>query len=388
MRLKPFEIAVADEVLDDLRGRLHNTRWPDAETVEDWSQGIPLAYLQEVCTYWADGYDWRARERALNRFDQFTADLGGLDIHFVHVRSPEPGAVPLILTHGWPGSVVEFSKVVGPLTDPVAHGSSAGDAFDVVCPSLPGYGFSAKPTGVGWGIDRIAGCWAELMAGLGYERYGAQGGDWGSGVSIALATGQPERCLGLHLNMVMRTHMAIPDLYADDPDRSPEEQRAVTALRRFMEWGSGYNRQHSTRPQTVGYGLTDSPAGQAAWVLEKFHDWTDCDGHPENVLSRDELLDNVMLYWLEANATSSARLYWERFNSGASDSNRGDGPVTVPTGVANFPAEIVPAVRSWCEPYFSDICHWTEMPRGGHFAAFEQPELFVADVREFFAGLR
>jgi len=388
MQIKPFRIAVDDAVLEDLKDRLRRTRWPEAETVEDWSQGVPLAWLQEVCAYWADGYDWRARERALNRFDQFVAKAGGLDVHFVHVRSPEPGAVPLILTHGWPGSVVEFAKVIGPLTDPVAHGGEAGDAFDVVCPSLPGYGFSAKPTEVGWGTDRISECWGELMAGLGYERYGAQGGDWGSGVSIALATLWPERCLGLHLNMVMRTHMAIPDLNAEDPDRSAEERRAVEALRWLMQWGSGYNRQHSTRPQTVGYGLTDSPAGQAAWVLEKFHDWTDCDGHPENILSRDELLDNVMLYWLGANAASSARLYWERFNAGASDSHRGDGPVTVPTGVANFPAEIVPAVRAWCEPYFSDLRHWTEMPRGGHFAAFEQPDLFVEDLRAFFRPLR
>ena len=388
MEVAPFEISVTDEVLDDLKLRLRRTRWPEAETVDDWSQGVPLAYLQEVCDYWANGYDWRARERALNRFEQFVARLDDMDVHFIHARSPEPNAIPLLVTHGWPGSVVEFAKVVGPLSDPVAHGGSAADAFHVVCPSLPGYGFSAKPARPGWGIDRIADCWAQLMAGLGYARYGAQGGDWGSGVSIALATRHTEACLGLHLNMVMRTHMAIPDLGSDDPSWTAEEQDAVEALRWLMGWGSGYNRQHSTRPQTVGYGLTDSPAGQAAWVLEKFKDWTDCDGHPENILSRDELLDNVMVYWLGASAASSARLYWERFNSGATDSNRGDGPVTVPTAVARFPAEIAPPVRRWCEPYFSDIRRWTHMPRGGHFAAMEQPELFVADVRAFFRDLR
>ncbi len=388
MRIEPFEVAVADEVIEDLRERLRRTRWPEAETVDDWSQGIPLAYVREVCDYWADEYDWRARERDLNRFDQFVARVGDMDVHFVHARSPEPDAVPLVITHGWPGSVVEFQKVIGPLANPAAHGGAASDAFHVVCPSLPGFGFSGKPARTGWGVDRIADCWAELMAGLGYDRYGAQGGDWGSGVSIAIATRHPDSCLGIHLNMVMRTHMAIPDLRKVDLTRTPEEQDAVTRLRYFMDWGTAYNRQHSTRPQTLGYGLTDSPAGQAAWILEKFREWTDCDGHPENALSRDELLDNVMLYWLSAGATSSARLYWETFRPIAGGSAAKPAPVTVPTGVAKFPAEIVPPVRAWCEPFFDDIRHWSVMPRGGHFAAFEQPELFVDDVRAFFRPLR
>ena len=388
MQVEPFEIAVADDVIEDLQDRLRRTRWPEAETVDDWSQGIPLAYVQEVCDYWANEYDWRARERALNRFDQFTAHVADMDVHFIRVRSPEAGAVPVIITHGWPGSVVEFHKVIGPLTDPVAHGGSASDAFDVVCPSLPGFGFSGKPSRTGWGVDRIADCWAELMAGLGYDRYGAQGGDWGSAVSIAIGARHPSRCLGIHLNMVVRTHMALPDLRSVDPAWTPDEQQAAAALKYFVEWGTAYNRQHSTRPQTLGYGLTDSPAGQAAWILEKFREWTDCDGHPENTLSRDELLDNVMLYWLNANATSSARLYWETFNPIAAGSAAQPAPVTVPTGVAKFPMEIVPPVRSWCEPFFSDIRHWNEMPRGGHFAAFEQPELFVEDVRAFFRELR
>ena len=388
MQVEPFEIAISDDVIEDLKDRLRRTRWPEAETVDDWSQGIPLAYVQEVCDYWANEYDWRARERALNRFDQFTAHVADMDVHFIHVRSPEAGAVPVIITHGWPGSVVEFQKVIGPLTDPVAHGGSASDAFDVVCPSLPGFGFSGKPSRTGWGVDRIADCWAELMAGLGYDRYGAQGGDWGSAVSIAIGARHPAHCLGIHLNMIVRTHMALPDLRSVDPAWTPEEQQAAAALKYFVEWGTAYNRQHSTRPQTLGYGLTDSPAGQAAWILEKFREWTDCDGHPENALSRDELLDNVMLYWLNANATSSARLYWEAFNPIAAGSAAQPAPVTVPTGVAKFPMEIVPPVRSWCKPFFSDIRHWNEMPRGGHFAAFEQPELFVEDVRAFFRELR
>ncbi|MYI56807.1 MAG: epoxide hydrolase 1 [Acidimicrobiia bacterium] len=388
MQIEPFRIAVSDEVLEDLKDRLRRTRWPEAETVDDWSQGIPLTYVQEICDYWADGYDWRARERALNRFDQFIARPGDMDVHFIHARSPEADAVPLLITHGWPGSVVEFQKAIGPLTDPVAYGGSASDAFHVVCPSLPGFGFSGKPSRAGWGVDRIADCWAELMAGLGYSSYGAQGGDWGAGVSIAIGTRHPERCLGIHLNMVMRTHMAIPNLYSEDPTWTGEERDAVARLRYFVQWGTAYNRQHSTRPQTLGYGLTDSPAGQAAWILEKFREWTDCDGHPENALDRDELLDNVMLYWLNANATSSARLYWETFRPIAGRSAAKPAPVTVPTGVAKFPKEIVPPVRSWCEPFFDDLRHWTEMPRGGHFAAFEQPGLFVEDLRAFFRGLR
>ena len=388
MQVEPFQIAVADDVIEDLKDRLRRTRWPEAETVDDWSQGIPLAYVQEVCDYWTNEYDWRARERALNRFDQFTAHVAGMDVHFIHVRSPEASAVPVIITHGWPGSVVEFQKVIGPLTNPVAHGGSASDAFDVVCPSLPGFGFSGKPSRTGWGVDRIADCWAELMAGLGYDRYGAQGGDWGSAVSIAIGARHPSRCLGIHLNMIVRTHMALPDLRSVDPAWTPDEQEAAAALKHFVEWGTAYNRQHSTRPQTLGYGLTDSPAGQAAWILEKFREWTDCDGHPENALSRDELLDNVMLYWLNASATSSARLYWETFRPSAAGSVSKEAPVTVPTGVAKFPKEIVPPVRSWCEPFFDDIRHWNEMPRGGHFAAFEQPELFVEDVRAFFHELR
>ncbi|HCB33867.1 MAG TPA: epoxide hydrolase [Acidimicrobiaceae bacterium] len=374
--VRPFRIDVPDAALADLRSRLAATRWPEAEPVDDWSQGVPLAYVQEVCRYWADEYDWPARQARLNRHDQFTAPVDGIDVHFVHARSPESDALPLLITHGWPGSVVEFDKVIEPLSDPAAHGGDPADAFHVVCPSLPGYGFSSKPTETGWGVERIADAWAHLMAGLGYDRFGAQGGDWGSAVTAALGARHPDVCAGIHLNMV------VPSGIPSDREPDAEELAALAALGHYQDWDSGYSKQQSTRPQTLGYGLTDSPAGQAAWILEKFQAWTDCDGHPENALSRDEMLDNIMLYWLNAGAASSARLYWESFRK------MGPDKVTVPTGVAKFPKEIIPPVRSWAESTYTDIRRWTEMPVGGHFAAFEQPELFVDDVRAFFAPLR
>ena len=376
-KIRPFRIDVSDAVLADLRARLRNTRWPEAELVADWSQGAPLAWIQDICRYWAEDYDWRAREHRLNRFDQYITEIDGLDIHFMHVRSPHPQAMPLLITHGWPGSVVEFHKVIAPLTDPTAHGGHATDAFHVVCPSLPGFGFSGKPKTTGWGVDRIAQAWATLMDRLGYARYGAQGGDWGSAVTSSLGAQDPEHCAGIHITLAMGTKPQT----AGEP--SPEEARALAGIKHYADWDSGYSKQQATRPQTLGYGLTDSPAGQAAWILEKFWAWTDCDGHPENILGRDELLDNLMLYWVTASATSSARLYWESFGG-----RRANRVVTIPTGVAVFPKEIVAPVRAWMSKDFSDIRHWTEMPKGGHFAAFEQPELFVADVRAFFRTLR
>lgn len=374
----PFHIAVADDVLTDLKSRLRNTRWPEAELVDDWSQGAPLQWIREVCRYWADEYDWRRREAQLNRFAQFTTGIDGLDIHFIHARSPHPDAMPLIITHGWPGSVVEFHKVIEPLVDPVRHGGSAADAFHVVCPSLPGFGFSAKPTTTGWGVGRIASAWATLMERLGYGRYGAQGGDWGSAVTTALGAQDAAHCAGIHVTLSMGSRPNV------EGEPTPEEARALAGIKYYADWDSGYSKQQSTRPQTLGYGLTDSPSGQAAWILEKFWAWTDCDGHPENVLSRDEMLDNVMLYWVTATAASSARLYWESF----SPKRRPVVKVTVPTGVAVFPREIVTPVRKWMAPNFTDIRHWKEMPKGGHFAAFEQPDLFVAEVREYFRMLR
>ena len=377
-QLLPFKIAVADAVLADLQARLRNTRWPEAEPVSDWSQGAPRAWIQDICRYWADGYDWRSRETLLNRFAQFTTDIDGLPIHFLHVRSPHADAMPLLLTHGWPGSFVEFHKVLAPLTDPTAHGGDARDAFHVVCPSLPGFGFSGKPAATGWGVDRIAAAWAVLMGRLGYARYGAQGGDWGSAVTTALGAQDAAHCAGIHITLAMQSRPAVTG------EATPEEARALQGAAQYAAAGAGYAQVQATRPQTLGYALTDSPAGQAAWILEKFQAWTDCDGHPENIFSRDELLDNLMVYWVTASAASSARLYWESFGKGRRALHR----VDIPTGVAVFPKEIVTPVRRWMEAQYTDIRHWTEMPRGGHFAAFEQPGLFVQELRTYFRSLR
>jgi pimeloyl-ACP methyl ester carboxylesterase len=362
----PFRIEVPDADLRDLRERLGRTRWPEAETVADWSQGVPLAYLRELCGYWAEAYDWRATEARLNALPQFRTELDGLGIHFLHVRSPHPGALPLVITHGWPGSVVEFLKVIGPLTDPTAHGGDAADAFHLVCPSLPGYGFSDRPARPGWGVERIARAWARLMARLGYRRYGAQGSDWGTSVSTSVAQQDPEHVAVIHLT----PPLAPPDPATFD-DLTGAERAALQSLEHAAEWDSGYSKEHATRPQTVGYGLVDSPAALCAWIVEKFWSWTDCDGHPENVLTRDELLDNLMLYWLSGTGASAARLYWEsirqvdRWISGPVTDT-----VTVPTGCSIFPKELQRPSRRWADKRFLDIRHCNELDRGGHFAAF------------------
>ena len=375
--IRPFHVAASDEELADLRRRLQATRWPDAEPVDDWSQGIPLAYVQEVCRYWASDYDWRAREERINAWPQFITAVDGLDIHFLHVRSPHANAVPLVITHGWPGSIVEFLDIVGPLADPTAHGGDAADAFHVVCPSLPGYGFSGKPSATGWGAERIADAWSELMQQLGYDRYVAQGGDWGSLVTTWIGIRDPEHCRGIHLNMPIAP--PDPDTFNELTER---EQAAIQGFEHYEQWDSGYSKQQSTRPQTLGYGLVDSPAGQAAWILEKFWAWTDCDGHPENALSRDQLLDNVMLYWLPRTAASSARLYWESFRNVPFD------PVRVPVGCSIFPKEIFRTSKRWAEKRFGELMHWNELDRGGHFAAFEVPETYIDEVRACFRKVR
>ena len=375
--IDPFQVRITEEDAADLRARLANTRWPDAETVDDWSQGIPLAYVRELCEYWAKEYDLVAAEERFNAFPQFRTEIDELDIHFIHAPSPHEGALPLIVTHGWPGSVVEFHEVIGALSDPVAHGGDAADAFHVVCPSLPGYGWSGKPARHGWGAERIADTWAALMARLGYDRYGAQGGDWGSFVTSELGQRDRAHVVGIHLNMVAA--FPDPETFGDLTDF---EKRALDALAHYQDWDSGYSKQQSTRPQTLGYGLVDSPAGQCAWIVEKFWSWTDCDGHPENVLARDRILDNVMAYWLPATGASSARLYWESFNRDRT------GDVDVPTGCSIFPKEIIRPSRRWAEKRFTDIRYWNELDRGGHFAAFEQPELFVEEVRAAFRAMR
>ncbi|HEY5680770.1 MAG TPA: epoxide hydrolase [Pseudomonadales bacterium] len=375
--VRPFRIEIPEKDLDDLGQRLALTRLPEKETPDDWSQGVPLAYMREIVDYWQSDYDWRRAEEEINRFPQFTTELDGLNVHFIHVKSPEPNALPLVITHGWPGSIVEFLKVIGPLADPASHGGDPADAFHVVCPALPGYGFSGKPITPGWGVEKIGSEWANLMARLGYESYVAQGGDWGSAVTTAIGMQDPDHCRAIHLNMVV----AQPDPATMD-DLTDLEKRGIAGMQHYQQWDSGYSKEQSTRPQTIGYSLVDSPVGQAAWIMEKFWAWTDCDGHPENALSRDEMLDNIMLYWLTASGASSARLYWESFGSFSA------GDVSVPTGCSIFPKEIFTCSRRWAEQRFKNIVYWNELDRGGHFAAFEQPELFVGELRNCFRQVR
>jgi epoxide hydrolase len=378
----PFRLAVPDAELEDLRARLRATRWPDRETVDDASQGVPRADLQALCRYWADDYDWRVVEAKLNAAPQFRTAIDGLGIHFVHRRSPHPDAFPIVITHGWPGSVVEFLDVLGPLTDPPAHGGDAVDAFHVVCPSLPGYGWSDKPARPGWGVERIARAWAVLMARLGYVRYGAQGSDWGTSVSASLGQQDAEHVAGIHL---------MPPLAPPDPatgsDLTERERAALDAIAGSADRDAGYSTEHRTRPQTIGYSLVDSPAGLAAWITEKLHSWTD----PASRLSVDAILDNLMLYWLSGTGASSARLYWEslgevtRWIGGPLEAR---DRVDAPTGCTVFPHELQRPSRRWAERRFRDIRYWSEPARGGHFAAFEQPALFVDELRAFFRLIR
>ena len=374
--ITPFTINIPEEQITDLQNRINNTRWAEEECVNDWSQGIPLTYVREVADYWANQYDWRKSEQYLNTFDHYQTNINDLDIHFIHQKSPHQNAYPLVITHGWPGSIIEFHKVIQPLVNPTKHGGKAEDAFHVICPSLPGYGFSGKPTVSGWGVEKIAQTWDQLMVLLGYGNYGAQGGDWGAAVTTQIGR-NVGHCDGIHINMPIGR--PTPESLQDPTD---EEKSALEGLTYYQEWDSGYSKQQSTRPQTLGYGLVDSPVGQMAWIIEKFWSWMDCDGHPENTLTRDELLDNVMLYWLTASGASSARLYWESFGSFG-----GGDKVEIPTGVASFPKEIIRSPRRWCEQSYN-ITHWTTMPKGGHFGAFEQPELFVNDLRTFFKTIR
>jgi pimeloyl-ACP methyl ester carboxylesterase len=376
----PFRIEVPDAELTELTDRLRRTRWPDAEPVGDWSQGVPLAYLRDLCEYWATEYDWRATERRLNAFPQFRTEIDGVGIHFLHVRSPHENALPLVLTHGWPGSVLEFEKAIGPLTEP----DDPADAFHVVVPSLPGYGFSDRPTEPGWTVRRIAAAWRELMARLGYERYGAQGSDWGTSVTTSMGQQDTGQLAGIHV---------MPPIAAPDPatfdDLTPAEEAALADLRHAEAHESGYAEQMTTKPQTVGYALTDSPAGLCAWIVEKFASWTDSGGRPETVLTRDEMLDDITLYWLTRTATSSARLYWESFREvGEWFSKATEDTVPVPTGCSIFPKEMPRPSRRWAANRYTDIRHWGEPARGGHFAAFEQPHLFVNELRTFFRMVR
>jgi epoxide hydrolase len=353
-------------------------RWPEPETVPDRSQGAQLRRVRRLVRHWQQEYDWRRVEARLNGFGQFRTRIDGLGFHFLHVRSQHRDALPLLLTHGWPGSVVEFLRSIRPLTDPTAHGGSTRDAFHLVIPSLPGYGFSDRPAETGWGIQRTAKAWIELMRRLGYSRYVAQGGDWGGIIPSELGRLAPPGLAGIHLNFFPEFQPPV----SDPP--TPEEVEALAKLEKFSTDGFGYFAEQSTRPQTVGYGLTDSPVGQAAWIYEKFTDWTDSDGDPESLLGPDQILDAIMMYWLPATAASSARFYWE-----ASRGPVSTGPVSVPVGFSVFPGEIVPTPRIWAERTYKDkLVYFNRLPRGGHFAAFEQPALFVEELRRFARQLR
>ena len=380
--IRPFTIEIADEVLTDLDTRLARTRLPDQIPGTSWDYGMNRAYLEELLAYWQDGFDWRAQERRLNEFDHFKTVIDGVDMHFIHQRSAEEGAIPLLLTHGWPGSFVEFADLIGPLSDPAAHGGDPADAFHVVIPSLPGYGFSGKPAETGYNPERMADVLAGLMERLGYDRYGAQGGDWGAIISRNLAGNYSDRLIGLHSNFMT----GGPPPGSADPNEGVSAEESERRLERAQSFsdGRGYSAIQGTKPQTLGYGLNDSPAGLAAWIVEKFHGWSDNDGNVESAFTKDEMLTNVTLYWVTQTITSSSRLYYE---SGNTPPTRSVGYIDVPTGVAVFPKEILFTPRRWAEARYN-IVHWTVMPRGGHFAALEEPELLVDDIRAFFRGLR
>lgn len=371
--IRPFTLAVPQSELDDLMARIDLTRWPEKEPVDDWSQGTPLAVLQDLVAYWRNEYDWRACEARLNALGQFMTEIDGLDIHFLHVRSPRADAMPVVMTHGWPGSVIEFMGVIDQLTNP---DDPAAPAFHLVLPSLPGYGFSGKPTVTGWGVEKIGRAWGELMARLGYEKWFAQGGDWGSIVTTEIGVQQVPGCIGIHLNMPI----ARPT-EEDLANPTPAELKALGALKHYQDWDSGYSKQQSTRPQTVGYGLVDSPAGLAGWILEKIWAWTDNQGSPWDALSRDQVLDNIMVYWLGRNGASSARLYWESFGSFAAQE------IVIPVAASAFPREVLPTPRKWAERNYRNLVHWGEMERGGHFAAWEQPDDFIRELRVSFRDM-
>ncbi|MFI6281114.1 epoxide hydrolase family protein [Streptomyces sp. NPDC050988] len=382
--IRPFRIDIPQAQLDDLRTRLDLTRWPDQLPGVGWEYGASLPYLRELADHWRGAYDWRKHEAALNEIPQFVTEIDGAQVHFLHVRSPEPDAVPLILTHGWPGSIVEFLGLIGPLSDPRAHGHDPSDAYHLVIPAIPGFGFSGPTKDRGWNVGRTARAWAELMRRLGYERYGAQGGDLGALISPALGRVAPESVIGVHVNAASVGFIPLgpvpEDVQAELTDR---ERQSLAAIGRFTSDGFGYNVLQSTRPQTLAYGLTDSPVGQLAWIMEKFKEWTHSSAElPEDAVDRDTLLTNVMLYWLTGTAGSAARMYYENGHSGDWF------PVTrseVPTAVANFGEDV--AIRRWTEET-NTVVRWTEFDRGGHFAALEVPELLTGDIREFFGSLR
>jgi pimeloyl-ACP methyl ester carboxylesterase len=386
---RPFTVNFAEDSLADLRRRIAATRWPSKELVADRSQGVQLATLQELARYWTTDYDWRKCEARLNALPQFTTEIDGVDIHFIHVKSRHKNALPLIMTHGWPGSVIELLETVGPLTDPTAHGGKAEDAFDLVLPSLPGYGLSAEPKELGWGPGRMAKAWAELMHRLGYTRYVAQGGDVGAAVTDAMARMAPEGLVGIHTNLLVTVLAGGPP-----PAETDEEKAALAAIVTFRTSGNGYFIEQATRPQTIGYALLDSPIALAAWMLD--HD-TDAyykisrafvEKQPSGNLTRDHVLDNITLYWLTGTGASAAREYWESGQAAARSAGQMPPPVTIPVGFTSFPGEIWRSPRSWVEKGYPNVTYFNEVDRGGHFAAWEEPELFSQEVRAAFRALR
>jgi len=390
--IRAFHIKVPEEQLVDLRKRIAATRWPDKETVNDESQGVRLADMQELVRYWGTDYDWRKGEAKLNALPEFVTTIDGVDIQFIHLRSREPNALPLILTHGWPGSPLEFLKVIGPLTDPVAYGGRAQDAFDIVIPAIPGYGFSGKPTDLGWNPDRVARAWDVLMKRLGYTRYVSQGGDHGSVISDALARQAPPGLLGIHLTMPATIpENLVKGINSGDPaptGLTAQELRAYNTLSTFFGRNAAYGAMMVTRPQTIGYDLADSPSGLAAFTYEKIAEWSDSDGHPDRVIGRDEILDDITLYWLTNTGASSSRFYWENNNNNFSAAAQKTNQIKVPVAITVFPHEIYRAPESWSRQAYPSLYYFHEVTKGGHFAAWEQPQLFAEELRAAFRSLR
>ncbi len=388
----PFHVSIPQAALTDLRQRILATRWPNMETVKDQSQGVKLAQIKALVQYWGTGYDWRKVEAKLNALPQFTTVIDGIDIHFIHVRSRHTNALPLIITHGWPGSILELVKTIGPLTDPTAYGGREEDAFDVVIPSMPGYGFSGKPEGSGWGVERIGKAWDVLMKRLGYKNYVSQGGDWGSVVANAMGRQAPQGLLGIHVNMPATVPADVAKALKNGEPApaglSEVEKAAFKSLNNLYTRGGGYAGMMVTRPQTLGYGLSDSPVGLAAFFLDKFNDWTYSGGNAEKSLTKDEILDDITLYWLTNTATSSAQLYWENNNNNFNAAEQKTAEISVPVAITVFPGEIYQAPRSWAERSYPKLIYFNEVKKGGHFAQWEQPQLFAEELRAAFKSLR
>jgi pimeloyl-ACP methyl ester carboxylesterase len=390
--IRPFHVNIPEQALTDLRQRILATRWPDKETVADRTQGVKLNQIRNLLKYWGTDYDWRKAEAKLNALPQFVTNIDGLDIHFLHIKSKNPNALPLIITHGWPGSIFELLKIIGPLTDPEAYGGKVSDAFDVVIPSMPGYGFSEKPTATGWGPDRIGRAWDVLMKRLGYNHYVSQGGDWGSVVANAMARQKPQGLLGIHLNMPATVPADVAKvLQCGGPapaGLSAKEKAAFNSLKNLYTKGGGYAAIMVTRPQTIGYSLSDSPVGLASFFLDKFNDWTYSGGDAEKVLTKDEILDDITLYWLTNTATSSAQLYWENNTNNFNVVEQRTHEVSIPVAVTVFPGEIYQAPKTWTERAYHHLIYFHEANNGGHFAQWEQPQLFAEELRSAFKTLR